>query len=140
MESINLKELYGDKYKIGHDPAAELEPNGRKDPWLFIIPCRYGHIYPYSDKLLAVWAEGRIIRQRIRRRFPKLENPNWGDDGEAIFLFPVVMFDGIAEIVKPKRKRQLSREHREKLVSAGTKALRRHKNSILKGSLEAKGG
>lgn len=139
MQPINLKELFGNKYRIEHDPAAAYEQGGKRDPWLFIIPCKYGHIYPHSDKLLAVWIDGSNIRKRFMDAFPDLECVNWSDTGEAIFLFPPGIFEGIAKILKPKKRpgvRKLSPEHREKLTTAGTDALKKHKKSIVLGSLE----
>jgi hypothetical protein len=52
MQPIDLKARYGDTYRIQHDPAAFHEPGGRKDPRLYVIPCRRGHIYVHSDTRL----------------------------------------------------------------------------------------
>jgi hypothetical protein len=123
MNPLNLNELYGKRYRIKHDPAAELEPGGKRDPWLFIIPCKYGHIYPHSDRLLAVWVEGAKIRRSIKAKFPGLECRNWSDNGEAVFLFPPDVFDRIAGIVRPWKRRgrkQLSPDERARLVESGT--------------------
>jgi hypothetical protein len=130
MNPIDLKAIAAGRFKIGFDEAALIEPGGKKDPWYLMIPCKYGQIYPYSDKLLAIHSKGSGIRQKLSA-IPGLTNHNWSDDGEAIFLFPLTLFDKVAEIVKPKRKRRLSESHKAKLVGAGVKALRLHQNSIL---------
>jgi hypothetical protein len=89
------------------DEAALFEPTGKKDPWYQLMQCRNGQIYPYSDKLLAVHSKGSGIRQKLRA-IEGLTGHNWSDDGEAIFLFTPALFEQVAGIVKPKRKRRLN--------------------------------
>ena len=128
MDPINLKELYGKHYKIGLDPAAKHEKGGSGDPWYFMILCRRGNIYPYSDKLLGFYCTKGKTRNRLHDEHPEIQVHNWADDGEAIFLFPVELFNLIAKYAQPRTKRILSAEHRKKLTEAGTKALRKYKN------------
>lgn len=129
MEPINLRELFGNRYKIGLDPAAKDEAGGKNDPWHYLIPCRFGHIYPYSGKLLAYYCMGPGIRAKINRNHPEIEILNWSDDGEATFLFPIEKFNLISGYAKPKRKRKLSPNHRESLTRAGTEALRSYRKA-----------
>lgn len=128
MEPLNLKELFGKRYKIGLDPAAKDEAGGRNDPWYYQILCRFGHIYPYSDKLLAYFCVGSGIRAKIKKEHPEIDILNWSDDGEATFLFPLDQFEIMAEYARPRRRRRLSKNHREKLTKAGTDALRLYRN------------
>jgi hypothetical protein len=54
---INLKEFLGDRYRIRSEESYYAEHGDRAradDPWLQIIPCRHGHIYPHGGDLLAV--------------------------------------------------------------------------------------
>jgi hypothetical protein len=115
MNPINLKELAGNTYKLSHDPAAKQEPGGRKDPWLCIIPCRKGHIYPHSDKLLALWWESTT---RLDLRCPALELYQDGDD-EKTYLFRPEDFDRVAKMVGAKKRKQgrnLSESERQKAI------------------------
>ena len=42
MQPIDLQERFGKRYQIARDEAHK--PRGKIDPWLLLIPCRYGHI------------------------------------------------------------------------------------------------
>jgi hypothetical protein len=48
------------EYKIGHDPVCyrdpkqpHIQPESKRDPWLYVLPCRYGTIYPHGQDTLA---------------------------------------------------------------------------------------
>jgi|WetSurMetagenome_2_1015567.scaffolds.fasta_scaffold1030569_1 hypothetical protein len=115
VNPIDIKIMAACHFKLSQDEAASIEPGGRKDPWYQVIPCKYGQIYPYSETLLAVHSKGPGIRRKLQD-IKGLTIHNWSDDGEAIFLFAPVLFDQVAEIVKPKRKRQLDPAQRQVAV------------------------
>jgi len=49
--SINLRERYGCRYRATCEPSHEAEhrAGARVDePWVQIIPCRFGHIFPHE--------------------------------------------------------------------------------------------
>jgi len=112
MNPIDLKTLANGRFRLAFDEAALIEPSGKKDPWYQVIPSRYGHIYPYSDTLLAIHSKGSGIRRKLQA-IEGLAAHNWSDDGEAIFLFAPGLFNRVAEIAKPRRKRQLSDDQRQ---------------------------
>lgn len=121
MNPIDLRTLAAGRFRLGLDEAALIEPGGKKDPWYQVIPCRYGQIYPYSNTLLAVHSEGQGVRKKLAE-ISGLILQNWSDDGEAIFLFAPGLFDRVAEIVKPRRKRhgrQLSDGELQKFIKSG---------------------
>ena len=134
LRPIDLRQLYGEYFRIQLDEAAECEPGGRNNPWYYQIPCKFGHIYPVSDKLLGFWCESGTIRGRLHREHPEIDVTNWSDDGEAIFLFTPNQMDIIAKYARPKKKRKLSEEHRQKLAKAGRDALQKHRNLTLMAS------
>lgn len=104
---IDLKERYGDKYRIGYDPAyfAEHGDRGRThDPWLLTIPCRSGHIFPHGGEMLAASVDGHPnIAFALRKLGLKVHQA--GTDGQTL-LFHVVQFKAVAKIMRPHRKRQ----------------------------------
>ena len=51
---INLRERFGQQYRIGFDEAAE----GKNDPWMMTIPCRWGIIYRHGAEMLALEMDG----------------------------------------------------------------------------------
>ncbi|MEW5924345.1 MAG: hypothetical protein AB1746_10190, partial [Candidatus Zixiibacteriota bacterium] len=118
---INLKEQYGDKFKIGLDEAASCEGESKKDPWYFLIPCKYGDIYPFSDRRLAFLCNGAGIRSRLQKEHPEIEVRNWSDNGETVFVFDPEQFNIIAEYAKPRRKRKVSPKERQRLSEMSRK-------------------
>jgi hypothetical protein len=139
LNPINLKTLAAGRFRITLDEVALIEPGGKKDPWYLVIPCRHGQIYPYSDTPLAIHSKGSGIRRKLQA-IDGLTVRNWSDDGEAIFLFGSALFDRVAEIVKPKRKRRLSDSHKAKLIEAGSKALKAYQKSIVNAPKHGKKG
>ncbi len=129
MKPIDLKLLYGTRFKVILDESVKLEPGARSDLWNYLIPCKNGSIYPFSNTLLEYHCTARGIRTRLNKEHPEIVVRNWSDDGEAIFLFQVDQFDLIAEYARPRRKRRLSAKHREKLVKAGSEALKSYRKS-----------
>lgn len=129
MNPIDLKTIAAGRYKIALDEAASIEPGGKKDSWYQVIPCRYGQIYPYSDNLLAVYVQGLAARNRLSG-LAELTLCNWSDDGEAVFLFPLILLDLVAEVVKPRRKRRLSEGHKSALLDAGRAHLFRPRSTV----------
>ena len=50
-ECVNLKARFGGRFKVVYEEsyAAERGGHGRaEDPWLMVIPCQHGEIYPYG--------------------------------------------------------------------------------------------
>ena len=116
MNPPDLRALFGSRYRIAYDPAASDEPGGRKDPWLYIIPCRKGHIYPHSSDRLALWWESKA---RLDRQCPALTMHLDGDD-EKVYLFRPEDFPAVAKVARPARKRKgrpLTAEERRKAVT-----------------------
>lgn len=133
MQPINLKEKFNVRYRVLIDDSIKGEPGARSDPWNYMIPCRSGNIYSFSEMLLAFYCTARGIRTRLVKEHPEIKVRNWSDNGEAIFLFKPDQFDLIAEYARPRRKRRLSPEHRKKLVLAGAQALDSYRKSNSKG-------
>ena len=128
MNPIDLKSLSDGRFKLALDEVALLEPGGKKDPWYQVMPCRHGQIYPYSDKLLAIHVKGYAARRKLAD-MAGLVQYNWSEDGEAVFLFAPALFEKVAEIVKPKRRRRLSEAQRMKLIQTGTESLQAYRKA-----------
>ena len=119
---INLKEKYGERFKIGIDESAFCEKESPKNPWYFKILCKYGDIYPVSNKRLGFHCTGERIRGRLHKDHPEIGIQNWSDDGEAIFIFDQEQFDIVAEYAKPRRRRCLKNKDRRRLANAGQRS------------------
>jgi hypothetical protein len=97
MTCIDLRERFGAKYRIGHDPARR--PGESFDPWLLVIRCKNGEIYPFGGTTLAVDVEEghRNIRKRLKG-LPCCRVHQRGHDF-ACYLFDVEDFETVAQIV-----------------------------------------
>ena len=94
---INLRERFGQQYRIGFDEAAE----NRNDPWTMNFPCRWGTIYPHSAEMLALDLDGH---PKVAKQVAVIPGIVLHQDGneEKTFLFPVSLFDQVAALVEPK--------------------------------------
>ncbi len=95
---VNLRQRFGDRYKITFDPALEV----RGDPWMMQIPCRFGTIYPHGGDILAVECD---YHPGIAARITALGlYERQSGHSERTFLFHVDDFAKVAEVVKPRRR------------------------------------
>lgn len=111
---IDLKAEFGKRFKIGHDPAyaGEYGENGRTaDPWLVLLECRNGHIYPHGGEYLAAATNGRGSAARALASLPCVEVLQDGADG-INGKFHIRDFAAVAKVMKPRRRRAQSPEQR----------------------------
>lgn len=78
--------------------------------WLTIIPCRFGHIDPQGDRMLAAYSGSRLKRKELAA-LDCVELYVEGDH-ELTVIFDVADFDRVAAVLEPKRRRRLSPEQR----------------------------
>ena len=118
-DCIDLRETYGDRFKVESEravPSERTEFRSEEAPWLMVIPCQLGQIYPYGGSLLSAHTDHRCSRNRLMA-LDCCEIYQLGDT-EVTVNFNVRDFDRVAELLKPKKRRRLSPEHRQKLVRA----------------------
>ncbi len=107
----NLRALFGDRYRVTLEPAATCRAK-KADRWLMQIPCRGKGVtvYPHGDGLLAVECDHRrFLAKKLVALGLRLHQDG---DEEKTFVFPVEIFDKVARIVKPLRRRVLTDEQR----------------------------
>lgn len=105
---------FGRRYRISFDPAYDPKgrPRDKLDPWMMVIPCRLGTIYPFGGTDLVIEVDGhRKIRGRLSR-LPCCRIHQDGDD-DGSFIFDLDDFGAVAEVAKPHRRPQLTDEQRE---------------------------
>jgi len=106
--TIDLKARFGDTYRIEVEEGA-----GRTcDPAYFIIPCRHGHFYPHGGEMLGFATNNRGGIAKRLASLPFVTVAQDGADGMNL-IFSVEYFEEVAEIVKPKRRRQYTEEQKE---------------------------
>ncbi len=119
MNCINLRQRYGDRYKITHDESYRTErPEFRaaEEPWLQVIECRNGHVFPWGPDddgvqwLAASTSRAGSVAKRLAA-LPFTTVVQDGTDGVTV-RFPPAHFTDVAEIMHPRRRRRLSAEAR----------------------------
>jgi hypothetical protein len=112
---INLRERFGDRFRIGHDPAA-VTWGEKADPWMMTIPCVNGTIYPHGGSRLAAKCYGPTAKKLLTVAGVTVHQQG---DREWTLLFDVSSFNEVAEIMKPRKRRHLSPE-RARAIGSGT--------------------
>ena len=118
---IDLKREFGDRFKVVYEESyqAERGDHGRaEDPWLMVVLCLHGEIYPYGDDQLVASTKVAGGIARTLKALPFVTTHKDGSDGADV-LFPVDRFEEIAAIMKPKRRRQVSDAERKRLAEMG---------------------
>jgi len=117
---INLREKFGDRYRVEYEESyhAEHGDGARSDdPMQQSRRCQACHICPGGDGRLMACTD---LAGPISKRLKALEFAAVVQDGSdgANVLFPIDRFDEVAAIMKPRRRRRLSEQHKEKLMAA----------------------
>jgi hypothetical protein len=103
---INLRELFGERFRIGHDEAAATYAE-KNDPWMMTILCDNGVIYPHGGSRLAAECYGPTARKLKAIAGVTVHQQG---DREWCMLFDVSIFEQVAEVMKPRKRRHLSPE------------------------------
>ena len=140
-QCINLKARFGDRFVVDYEESYYAERTKRtiEDPWLMIIPCRSGHIFPWGGERLAFSVDaGHIQLAGIIRRLSCCRIEQDGDDGETNASFHIDDFEAVAKVVHPKRRltRVMTPEQRERfkeVTRKGLEGLRKYREQLAKG-------
>jgi len=115
---MNLRELYGDKYKVKYDESFYAENpkfRGIEESELQIIPGKYGHVYSQDNSLLAVSTNSRGLTMKRLIQIGVIIYQN-GDDGFN-GLFDPLIIDQVAEIIHArKRRKPLTQDQKNRLI------------------------
>lgn len=117
---INLRERFGKRYRITHDPAhaGEYGEHGRtEDAWLQIIEGRAGHVFPWGGETLAASTNRRGA---LACKLAAVEGAHLVQDGTdgATVTFPVERFAEVARLLHLRTRRQLTPEQKAKLAQS----------------------
>jgi hypothetical protein len=111
---IDLSERFGQRFRVVYEESyfAQYGPRARvNDPWLKIVPCRAGHICPWGGGVrwpVTTLAAATNRPGPIARKLAALPGTvlwNDGDDGATV-LFDLAIFDEVAKLMHPKRRRK----------------------------------
>lgn len=80
---INLRERFGRWYRVAYEESYQAsygQGAAREDPWLMILLCRYGHLYPFGGNNLAASVDGHPnVAGQLRR--PRWNSGTWWRSG-----------------------------------------------------------
>jgi hypothetical protein len=118
MVPIDLQKMFGGRFRIIYDPSYDVfhVPKAKRDPWMMCIPCQFGMIYPYSDVLLAAEVD---YHPKTAKQLQALTGVALTQDGdyERTFTFSLAVFEQVAAILKPRKRRILTEEQKARLAS-----------------------
>jgi len=119
MDCINLKERFGELFKVDYEESYYAEHGGnayKPDPWYMILLCQNGHICPWGGTELAACTKNAGPIAAKLKRLPFSRVGQEGDDGANI-VFDVEHFAEVAEIMRPRKRRRrvLTAEQRAEL-------------------------
>lgn len=114
---MKLIKKYKDTYKVILQKDLDGKPTSNKDDTY--VPCAKGvQIYRYNqDTLVVSFLTSQYAKNRINDLATMgviLTKLQLGDD-ESTYLFPEADFEKVANVVKARKRRQLSEEQKEKL-------------------------
>src|SRR5262245_29845495 len=103
---VNLLETFSGSYKVTFDEAYSPRhvPRDKLDPWMMTLPCERGIIYPFGGDRLAVAVDDRTITAKAVAAIPGVTVHQDGDT-EKTYTFPVSVFEQVAAVVKPRKRR-----------------------------------
>ena len=124
MTTINLRDRFGSEFHVWrecHDDCRqnpeEFDRVAGSDPHRMIIPCQFGHFYVHGDQMLGASTKSRGPTAKRLSALLCVRVVQDADDGINV-IFDAADFDAVAEIMKPRRRRRLTAEHKAKLAQS----------------------
>lgn len=127
-QCIDLRVTFGKAYRYNFDPSYTGTGSEQEREWCTRLSCMQGEITPWGDRLLC-WSSlkpgscdkhGSPIRggSRLANKvyaIPGTKVAQCGADGWNV-TFDADLFDQVAELVKPRRRKQVSEAERQRLA------------------------
>lgn len=132
IEAFNLKEAFGQQYRVFLDVSWEHElPENKKKAkvWCHEVRGKYGMIYPTSTTGLILYCDSSVVSGKLEKAgFVVYQR----GDYETLFKISPSQVNAAAGFSKLKKKRFLS-EERKKAQIAVLHAARKHQKSLSNG-------
>ena len=115
---VDLAARFGDRFRLNWeaDDRTKLLWPREDHPWLYRIPCRYGHVGVQGGELLYAFSDRPRIGRQLRT-LPFIERA--AGDLEVRIVFQVDQLAAVLAILRPYRRRRLSNAARAELVDRG---------------------
>lgn len=133
---IDLKAAFGERFRIAYEESfyAEHKTTRSHDPWLCILPCPQGHIFPWGGTTLAASTNNRRGSNALRRLPCVTIEQDEGQGGGVTALFDLADFEAVAAVMRPRKRVRLSAERRARMSEIGTAALKRYRLATQNGT------
>ena len=112
---IDLKCHFSDQYRVEFEESYYADHGERartEDPWLMVVLCQHGHIYPHSHSQLGASTDRCGKTSNRLKRLACTTVAQDGSDGVNV-IFEVSDFEKVAKIMKPRRRRRQTPEQRQ---------------------------
>ena len=125
---INLQEMFGNRFKVNFDSMRysadkKVESMGTcivstDKCWYYFIPCKYGEISLSDDRgELYFYCNSARIAKVIEESMKMQHGYCLISDVDAMIYFRLKDIEEIFLHAKPRRKRQITQQQRQKLIS-----------------------
>ena len=128
MTCPDLQRLFGDRFKLGHDPAYFADYGDgahRHNPWLLMVECMNGHIYPHDVDTLAASTNNNGSIATALAALDCTTVVQAGNDGTNA-TFHLKDFDKVAALMRPRirhRGRPMTDEQKKRFADQGRAVL-----------------
>jgi hypothetical protein len=130
---VDLRVTFGRQFRYVWDEAYAAERpdfRAREAPWLTVIPCRYGRIFPWGGRLLAAYCPAGSAK---RCELAKVEGTRVVQGAvvgcpEVVVTFDVERTEEVAAILQARRRRPRASAAQRAALAAGRRPFvaRRH--------------
>ena len=112
-QCVGLRQTFPGRYRFDWDEAYWAERSefrAVEAPWLQIIPCKFGKIYPHGGRKLAAYCNAGGAKRKELETLPSVQLAQGGgaDCPEVIVTFDVADIEQAAQVLKARRPRQYS--------------------------------
>ena len=145
-QCVDLRQTFPGRYRFEWDAAYWAERSefrAVEAPWLTIIPCKFGKVFPWGGRKLAAYCDAGGAKRKELESLPCVLVTQGGgaDCPEVIVTFDVSEIEQVAAVLKPRRPRQYSAKTKamlkERLARVRPRS-RRHKIPATGGLLRAR--
>lgn len=124
---VDLRATFAGQSRFARDEAYQAERSDFRAveaPWLTVIPCRFGRIFPCGGRVLAACCRAGATKRRELAALEGVRVVQGAVEGcpELVVTFDVELIDQFAAVMQAKRPRRLSPEQR----AAAVERLRAH--------------
>ena len=118
-QCVDLRQTFPGQYRFDWDEAYWAERSefrAVEAPWLQIIPCKFGKIFPWGRRNLAAFCAAGGSKRRELENLSCVEIAQGGTPGtEVIVKFDVADIELIADVLKARHPRRYSAQRRAAL-------------------------